>query len=244
MGTERPGPQRSDDTYDTGGTAVVSGGAVTATRALHSALVLAVLVGVGLEVHNALTIDPGADITRTERLVRLFSFFTIQSNLVVALASALIAAAPLRVGRARAVVQLDALLCIAVTGVVYHALLSDSAATLAPAGQLSNFLMHTVTPIGAWLVWLLVGPRPRFGGGTVGWAVAYPVAWIAYTFIRGGITGWYPYPFLDVDALGLATVARNTAVVAVGFFALAVLVRLLERHLPAAPRASVRTEPR
>jgi hypothetical protein len=206
-------------------------------RVLHALLALAALAGIALEVGRALVDGPGDAGTMTERLVRLLSYFTIQSNLLVAVASALLAARPARNGRAMAVLHLDALLCIAVTGVVYHAVLAEQGLTLTPSGEVANFLLHTVTPVGAWLVWLLVGPRPRFGGTTVAWSVAYPLAWIAYTFVRGAVTGWYPYPFLDVDAIGLAVAARNTALVAVAFLVLALLVRLLERVLPGTPRA-------
>jgi hypothetical protein len=155
-------------------------------------------------------------------------------------ASGLLAAQPARTGRVRSVLHLDALLCVGVTGVVYHAVLAGDGVALTPSGQLANTLLHTVAPVGAWVVWLLVGPRPRFAGRTVLWSVAYPLVWIAYTFVRGAVTGWYPYPFLDADALGLATAARNTALVAVAFLVLAALVRLLERLLPAAPRRARR----
>jgi hypothetical protein len=209
----------------------------TLTRLLHGLLALAATAGVLLELGRALADGPGDAGTMTERLVRLFSYFTIQSNILVAVASGLIAAQPLRTGRVRAVLHLDALLCIGVTGVVYHAVLADAAAVLTPSGWLANLLLHTVAPVGTWLVWLLVGPRPRFGGSTVAWAVAYPLAWIAYTLVRGSVVGWYPYPFLDVGAIGLATAARNTAGVAIGFLVLALLVRLLERVLPGTPGA-------
>jgi hypothetical protein len=208
-------------------------------RVLHALLALAALAGVALEVGRALVDGPGDAGTMTERLVRLFSYFTIQSNLLVAAASALLAVRPARTGRVMAVLHLDALLCIAVTGVVYHAVLAEQSLTLTPSGDLANFLLHTVTPVGAWLVWLLVGPRPRFGGSTVAWSLAYPLAWIGYTFVRGSVTGWYPYPFLDVGEIGMATAARNTALVAVTFGVLALLVRLLERVLPGTPRQPV-----
>ena len=209
--------------------------ALVATRVLHALLALASLAGVALELTRALQDGPGDAGTMTERLVRLFSYFTIQSNLLVAAASGLIAAQPLRTGRVRSVLHLDALLCIGVTGVVYHAVLAEDGAALTPSGDLANFLLHTVAPVGAWVVWLLVGPRPRFAGATVLWSVGYPLVWIAYTFVRGAVTGWYPYPFLDAGALGLATAARNTARVAVAFLVLAALVRLLERVLPPTP---------
>jgi hypothetical protein len=204
-------------------------------RVLHALLAVAALAGVALEVGRALVDGPGDAGTMTERLVRLFSYFTIQSNLLVAVASALLVVRPARTGRVPAVLHLDALLCIAVTGVVYHAVLAEQSLALTPSGDLANFLLHTVTPVGAWLVWLLVGPRPRFGWATVGWSVAYPMAWIGCTFARGAATGWYPYPFLDAGALGLATAARNTALVAVAFLVLAVLVRGVERVLPGTP---------
>ncbi len=210
-------------------------GVLVLSRVLHGVLVLAVLVALVLEVAQALSIAPGSGLGRAERLTRLFSYFTIQSNLLVALASVLVLLAPVGGGRLRAVIGLDALLCIAVTGVVYHALLSGYASELAPAGQVSNFLLHTVAPIGTWVVWLLVGPRPRFRWSTVGWAVVYPLAWIAYTFVHGAISGWYPYQFLDVGAIGLGQALTNTAGIALAFGLLAALVRLLDRVLPAAP---------
>jgi len=219
------------------GGAPARSGRIVVARVLHALLALAAAGGVVLEVSRALAEGPGDAGTTTERLVRLFSYFTIQSNLLVLVASALLAARPARAGRLMAVLHLDALLCIAVTGVVYHTVLADAGVDLTPPGDLANFLLHTVTPVGTWVVWLLVGPRPRFGGATVGWSVVYPLAWIAYTFVRGAAAGWYPYPFLDAGALGLATAARNTALVAVAFLVLALLVRLLERVLPATPRA-------
>jgi hypothetical protein len=39
--------------------------------------------------------------------------------------------------------------------------------------------------------------------------------WIAYTFIRGALVGWYPYPFLDVEEIGSWASIRNTAFVLV-----------------------------
>lgn len=31
------------------------------------------------------------------------------------------------------------------------------------------------------------------------WALLYPLGWVAFTVIRGMITGWWPYPFLEPD---------------------------------------------
>lgn len=29
------------------------------------------------------------------------------------------------------------------------------------------------------------------------WVLLYPLAWVAFTVIRGILTNWWPYPFLD-----------------------------------------------
>ncbi|MEV7972846.1 Pr6Pr family membrane protein [Cellulomonas sp. NPDC089187] len=204
------------------------------TRLLYGLVGVAALTGVLLELGRALTEHADA-----ERLIRLFSYFTIQSNLLVVLSAALHLWRPTGGGRFQAVVRLDALLCIAVTGVVYHAVLAGLSAELTPSGMIANALLHTVAPLGTVLVWLLVGPRPHWTWATVGWSVVYPLAWVAYTFIRGAAADWYPYPFLDVGELGLALALRNTGFVAVGFLALAVLLRWLEQALPSTTDTTV-----
>ena len=196
-------------------------------RTLHAIVFVAACVGVLMEVVTAL----GSDDVGT-RLVRLFSYFTIQSNILAAIASGMLAWRPDRRGRVFAVLRLDALLCIAVTGIVYHAVLAGLQ-DLTPAGALSNLLLHTVVPVGTVLAWLLVGPRPRLSAAVVGWSVAYPLAWIAYTFVRGAIVDWYPYPFIDVDAHGYPQVLATCVGVAVLMFGLAAGAVRLDRALAA-----------
>ncbi|WP_154799001.1 Pr6Pr family membrane protein [Cellulosimicrobium protaetiae] len=203
-------------------------------RALHALVALAALTGVVMELVIALVDGPGTAPSQAERLVRLFSYFTIQSNVLVGVVSLFLAVRPERDGPVFRVVHLDALLCIAVTGIVYNTVLRGLA-ELSAAGQVSNLLLHLLAPLLAVVAWLLVGPRPRVRAATVWWSVAYPLAWIAYTFVRGAVVGWYPYPFLDVAALGLARALVNTAVVAVVFLLLAWLVRLVDARLRPAP---------
>ena len=211
-----------------------------AARTLHAIVALAATVGVALELVRAITGGPGGAPTHAERIVRLFSYFTVQSNILVLVTSWLLVLKPDRDGRVFRVARLDALLCIAVTGLVFHTVLAEDGAQLTPSGNLAGFLLHTLSPVGAVVVWLLVGPRPRFDGATVWWSVAYPLAWIAYTFVRGAFVAWYPYPFLDVAAIGPGRALLNTAAVAVLFLALAGLLGLVDRRLPAVLRGRPR----
>jgi hypothetical protein len=209
-------------------------GPIALARFLHGVVALAAAGGIGLELSAAISGGPGIAPTHLERFVRLFSYFTIDSNLLVGGVCALLAFRPAHDGRLFRVLRLTAVLCIAVTGIVFHTVLTGLR-ELTPSGQLANVLLHTAAPVFAVLGWFLVGPRPRTGRGTIAWAVLLPLAWIAYTFVRGAFTGWYPYPFMDVGTLGLARAALNSAFVAAVFLVMAIGLRLLEKQLPAAP---------
>lgn len=197
------------------------------------------LGGFGIELVVALTGGAGLAPTHAERIVRMFSYFTIQSNLLIGGVSLALALDPRRDGPLFRVLRLDALLCITVTGIVYNTVLRGLV-ELTGAGMVSNVMLHVLAPVFAVVTWLLVGPRPRVSARTVWWSVAYPIAWLVYTFVRGAATGWYPYPFLDVNVLGYAGAVTNSAIVAVVFLVLAWGVRWADGRLPDTDRSAPR----
>lgn len=147
------------------------------------------------------------------RVVRVFSFFTIQSNLLCGFAALTLALNPDRDGRIWRALHLASLFGIAVTGIVYSAILADIHEPNGFTETLVNSVVHYVVPIMAVVGWFLFGPRPRIDRRTVLLSLAFPVLWIGYTLIRGAIVHWYPYPFTDVDVLGYGRVAINGALV-------------------------------
>lgn len=207
---------------------------VAAARWAHGLVAVVALTGVVMELVTALVDGPGESGTMLERLVRLFSYFTILSNVAVGAVSVLLTLDPRRDGPVLRVAHLDALVCIAVTGIVYNTVLRGLQ-DLSAAGQVSNLLLHVASPLLAVVVWLVVGPRPRVDVATVLWSLAAPLAWIAWTFVRGAVVHWYPYPFLDVDEIGLGPALLGTAVVAVVFLVLAFVVRWVDGRLRPAP---------
>ena len=181
---------------------------------------------------DANTGDPQADVPVATRLVRLFSYFTIQSNLLVLAASVTLALDPHRDGRVWRALRLDALLGITITGLVYWTLLTRTV-DLEGAALVSSLGFHLVSPLGTLVVWLLAGPRPRVDRSTARWAFAWPLVWVAGTFVRGVATGWYPYPFIDAAALGYGPPLVATAAVLVLGVLVVLLLRRLDRRLPA-----------
>ena len=184
---------------------------------------------------DANTGDSQAEVAVGTRLVRLFSYFTIQSNLFVLLTSATLALSPRRDGRVWRVLRLDALLGITITGLVYWTLLAP-VVHLEGAALAAGLGFHLVSPVLTLVVWVVFGPRPRVSWSTTAWLFGWPLAWVGSTFAHGALTGWYPYPFLDATAVGYPQALLATGAVLVLGVLLALLLRLLDQRLPTAPR--------
>jgi len=169
-----------------------------------------------------------------ERVLHYVSYFTVLSNLLVAWTSLRAARDPRTDGPVWRVLRLDAVVAITVTGLVHWFLLRPLV-TVVGWGHLIDTLLHVVVPVLAVTGWLLFGPRPRVTGRVVLLALIFPFAWLAYTFAMGALTGWYPYPFLDLDEQGGGPVIIACLGVAGLLFALAALGWLADRRLPHGP---------
>ena len=145
---------------------------------------------------------------RSERLLHFFSYFTVLSNVLVLVTSATLLRRPSRDGRVWRVVRASALTGITVTGVVHWFFLRPLV-QLSGWASVTDRILHLAVPALAVVGWLLFGPRPRVTGRVVLGSLALPLVWLAYTLAVGAVSGWYPYPFVDVDQLGAAKVALS-----------------------------------
>ena len=161
-------------------------------------------------------------------LVVLFGYFTILTNLFVALTAG---AAALRPGSwlASASLRGCATTAIVLVGLGYHVLLRE---LWDPQGwqRLADNLLHYAVPVAALAYWLSFPPRRAAlpARAPLLWAV-YPVAYLVYALIRGELLGSYPYPFVDVSELGYARVLANATGLLLAFVAMGALVRLRTR---------------
>lgn len=148
--------------------------------------------------------------------LRFFSYFTILSNVLVALACA--GAALRRPGRlGSAWLRGLAALCIGVTGCVYATVLVGLVAMDGLQWWVDRTL-HYALPLLYVAWWLLGTPHGTLGWRDVGRWLLFPLGYLAWIALRVTlIERWFPYPFLDVDALGTAAVLRNALLVAVAF---------------------------
>lgn len=201
-----------------------------AGRFWHAVNALVVVAALVVQIPITAAATGGRFDTPGERVANLFTFFTILTNVLVALTCAALAAAPERRSCLLAVLRLDAVMGIAVTAAVYHAVLSGLH-DLHGAEAVANQLFHTVSPALALAGWALFGPRGLVDRAVVALSLVYPLVWLASTLVRGALIGWYPYPFVDVAALGYPRVALNCLLVTALFLVLAGAALALDRHL-------------
>jgi hypothetical protein len=140
-----------------------------------------------------------------ERLIDLFSYFTIWSQIVVGIIMTLLYLNPTRDGKLFRVLRIDTVLMITVTGVVYNLLLGPN---YPPQGlnQISSPIQHTITPLITVLIFIIAGPRGWFNLKNIVAALVLPIVYVFFTLFRGAIINKYPYDFFDVVTSGYANV--------------------------------------
>ena len=93
------------------------------------------------------------------------------------------------------IVRGGAVVYLVTTGIVFSVLLSGT--DVDTAIPWVNSVLHEVMPLVIVIDWLLDPPSRHITYRQSLLWLAYPLAWVAYTLIRGPIADWYPYPFLD-----------------------------------------------
>lgn len=158
-----------------------------------------------------------------ETLLRFFSYYTILTNLLVAVYCTVLLIKPrgrlgvafLRPGTATAVA-----VYITVVGLVYNLVLRQ---LWSPSGWqwLVDELLHVGVPLLFILYWLAAVPKSGLRYKGIGTWLIYPAVYAIAIFLRGAWSGFYPYPFVDVTALGYQRALLNSVVLAGGFLLMA-----------------------
>jgi hypothetical protein len=162
-----------------------------------------------------------------ETLIRFFSFFTILTNLLVALfftGRLLNINSVVKPGRLTAVTSY-----ILVVGIVYQLLLRQA---WHPTGlqKLVDELLHTIIPLLVLLYWWLYEKGASLHYKQIGWWLVYPLVYFTYTLVRGLSTGYYPYPFINVNELGIKQALINGVFILIFFMLLQVfLIAIMKR---------------
>jgi hypothetical protein len=146
-----------------------------------------------------------------EATVRFFSFFTIQTNILAAL---VLTAFAIRTAPeewlVHPFVRSAVAAYIVMVGIIYDTVLRPLE-PLQNVQSFTNIVMHYLMPLGYLLFWLACVRKTGLRWYDPLLWLIYPLFYLGFVLVRGKMSGFYPYPFIDAKTLGYAGVAANTA---------------------------------
>jgi cytochrome bd-type quinol oxidase subunit 2 len=175
-----------------------------------------------------------ADRIRVDRFrpFEYFAFFSIDSSIFAGIV-VLLSGIWLLQGKAETerqnILRLIVTVSMIIVGVVYHALLGDSAVAPEDIGyewpRIPNLVIHTWAPIAIAVDYLLSfrGANPKLRKAL--WVVVYPLIWLFLSIIRGLADGWWPYWFINPGSEGgVVGMITYILLIAGGFISLGFIV--------------------
>jgi hypothetical protein len=161
-----------------------------------------------------------------ETIVRFFSFFTILTNILAAACCTWLWLKPgssrgqyfSRPGTLTAIT-----VYITIVGLVYNLVLRSY---WEPRGlqQIVDELLHSVMPSLFLIFWIVLVPKGKLQWKEVFPWLIYPLVYIVFIIVRGALSGFYPYPFIDVNKIAYHEALINTAGLLIGFLVLSLLL--------------------
>lgn len=209
------------------------------TRGRTALALVAVIAwfGVLLQLWLSIRLALGNGKSLADGLIVFFGYFTVLTNIFVALASSL----PLTLGSTRlgrwfgtGMVLGCATTAILLVGIAYHFLLRN---VWTPEGMqwVADMTLHYTAPMALFVYWISCPPRQKLPiWAPLAWCL-YPLIYLAYAFARGELLGSYPYHFIDVTSLGYAKALINSLWLLVAFVVLGSVVNGIARLRNTAP---------
>lgn len=132
--------------------------------------------------------------------------------------------------------RLSLAVALIVVGVVYHALLADVANDVRDGDYawpvLPNEIIHTYAPILASIEYLISIKAFRIKLKAFLWVAVFPLTWLVLSVIRGSLTNWWPYWFINPNGeAGLGGMLTYIGAITVFFLVLGVGVLGLKQLL-------------
>ena len=166
-----------------------------------------------------------------------FAYFTIQSSLIAAVVLAITGVREFRGApqtKALNLARLSVSAYAIVVAVVYNALLRGTEVLPGDPDYGYNWpvapneILHVWAPIFIVLDLALTNMTIRLKFQQIFWVLLFPMAWLGFTIIRGLITDWWAYWFLNPNEdAGVTGVATYIAVIVVfGLFAASISLAL------------------
>lgn len=178
--------------------------------------------GVVLQFYLNTTTWQHLGLSSTIGTIRFFSYFTILTNIIVAIClSFILLKSSSAVGNffSKPSTQTAIAMYIFVVGVVYNLILRK---LWSPQGlQLFvDNILHSIVPLLYLIYWLIFVPKEKLRFiVAVNWLL-YPALYFIWVLIFGAFSSFYPYPFIDVNILGYSKMFLHAGVLMIAFLGL------------------------
>jgi hypothetical protein len=194
-------------------------------------ILIAAIACLGPVLQYGLMVYDETLVSAAVKSVEFFSYFTVLSNMLAAAALTAPLIAPVSrfaVWAEQSGPRAAIATYLTITAVVYHLLL-EGLWKLEGLRVVSNTILHTITPI-AFLIDLAL----RGGQGEARWiaaakAMAFPALFGAWTLVHGALSGFYPYPFMNVTKRGYPAVVLTMVEMSLAFMVVALVFVALSR---------------
>ncbi|UOQ64580.1 Pr6Pr family membrane protein [Hymenobacter volaticus] len=170
------------------------------------------ITGIALQFYLTYT---NRQLPAVEMVIRFFSYFTILTNALVVLyllAASTGSSTGLTRFASRPEVGTAVTVYILVVGVVYQTVLRGLV-PLDEWGRVADNIIHGLVPLYMLCYWLWFVSTKPVRLQTLPYWLIYPAAYLAYTLLHGSMANFYPYPFVNVGALGYRQVLVNSLLV-------------------------------
>lgn len=209
------------------------------TRLFDGAVALSAAAGAGLEM--ILSLAPPNPHGLGGTVINYFSYFTLDTNVLVALAMGWSALAPESgPGKffSKPGVRAALTLYILLVGLVYHFMLRE---IWTPYGwaKVSNFMLHYVTPVLMLSNWLLISRKDGLRLLHVPAWMAFPAVYAVLVMLRGAMTGIYPYGFLNAAQIGWGASLTHIVELFLAMGLAGCIMVAAARRLPQGPLAAM-----
>jgi hypothetical protein len=172
---------------------------------------------------------------------RYFAYFTIQTslaNIALLVICGLWGLQTLRDNPTLAGIRAHFVSYAIITGAVYNTLLRDlpvAEGAWTSSVTWPNDVTHIWIPLYFVLDWILNPHRQKLPRWTLIVGLAFPGTWFAFTLIRGELTGWYPYSFLNPGAdagwAGVGVYATAIGVMIIVLLGATILINSIHQRL-------------
>lgn len=166
-----------------------------------------------------------------ETIIRFFTFFTILTNILVAIVFTANWLQPKNSFQFfnKPNTQLAIAVYIFVVGFVYNTILRF---IWQPKGwdKVADELLHLVIPIVYILFWYFKFSKKEINYRSIFSWLLFPMIYIVIVMIRGYFSGYYPYPFLHVGNLGVEKVVYNSILMTLFFVVVSLVFYQINNH--------------